>query len=192
MLSRLDLNLAACAAQGRAALVILRHRRRSDARLPRPDPRRAGRRRRRRDRARHAVHRSDGRWPRDPGGQPAQRSAPARRTADILAIANAFRGRHPDVPLVLMGYANPMVRRGPNGSPANAARRGVDGVICVDIPPEEDDAARPGAARGGRRLIRLATPDDRRQAAARRARRRVGLPLLCLGRRASPASSRPR
>ncbi len=34
-------------------------------------------------------------------------------TADILAIAADFRARHPDVPLVLMGYANPMIHRGP-------------------------------------------------------------------------------
>ncbi|MGB3795367.1 MAG: tryptophan synthase subunit alpha, partial [Alteraurantiacibacter sp.] len=32
-------------------------------------------------------------------------------TADVFAIATGFRQRHPDVPLVLMGYANPMVRR---------------------------------------------------------------------------------
>ncbi|MFN4096629.1 MAG: tryptophan synthase subunit alpha, partial [Sphingomonas sp.] len=32
-------------------------------------------------------------------------------TADILAIAKDFRARHPDIPLVLMGYANPMTRR---------------------------------------------------------------------------------
>jgi tryptophan synthase alpha chain len=36
-------------------------------------------------------------------------------TAEIFAIAAAFRTRHPDVPLVLMGYANPMTI--PNGSP---------------------------------------------------------------------------
>ena len=33
-------------------------------------------------------------------------------TQDVLMIANEFRDRHPEVPLVLMGYANPMVRRG--------------------------------------------------------------------------------
>ena len=38
--------------------------------------------------------------------------AAGTRTADILAIATDFRARHPDVPLVLMGYANPMLRRG--------------------------------------------------------------------------------
>ena len=34
------------------------------------------------------------------------------KTSDILAIATAFRQRHPDVPMILMGYANPMIRRG--------------------------------------------------------------------------------
>ena len=79
-------------------------------------------------------------------------------TADILSIATGFRARHPDVPLVLMGYANPMLRRGPEWF-ANAARdAGVDGVICVDIPPEEDDALGPALRAAGIAPIRLATP----------------------------------
>ncbi|GAA0325376.1 tryptophan synthase subunit alpha [Sphingomonas oligophenolica] len=84
--------------------------------------------------------------------------AAGTRTADILAIAKAFRSRHPGVPLVLMGYANPMVRRGAAWF-ANVARdAGVDGVICVDIPPEEDDALGPELRDAGIDLIRLATP----------------------------------
>jgi len=79
-------------------------------------------------------------------------------TADILAIATAFRARHPDTPLVLMGYANPMVRRGADWFAEHAARAGVDGVICVDIPPEEDDALGPKLRAAGIDLIRLATP----------------------------------
>jgi tryptophan synthase alpha chain len=79
-------------------------------------------------------------------------------TADILAIAKGFRARHPDTPLVLMGYANPMMRRGAAWF-ANAARAaGVDGVICVDIPPEEDDVLGPALRRAGVDFIRLATP----------------------------------
>src|SRR3546814_2762241 len=31
-------------------------------------------------------------------------------TADVLLIANEFRERHPEVPLVLMGYANQIGR----------------------------------------------------------------------------------
>ena len=79
-------------------------------------------------------------------------------TADILEIAKAFRGRHPNVPLILMGYANPMLRRGADRF-ANAARdAGADGVICVDIPPEEDSALGPALRQAGLHLVRLATP----------------------------------
>ena len=85
-------------------------------------------------------------------------------TADVLSIASGFRQRHPDVPLVLMGYANPMVRRGPEWFASAAMNAGVDGVICVDIPPEEDDALGPSLRGAGIAPIRLATPttDDRR------------------------------
>ena len=38
--------------------------------------------------------------------------AAGTKTAHILDIAKGFRARHPDVPLVLMGYANPMITRG--------------------------------------------------------------------------------
>ena len=79
-------------------------------------------------------------------------------TRDVLLIANEFRERHPDVPLVLMGYANPMIRRGPEWFAAEAAACAVDGVICVDIPPEEDDALGPALRGHGVDLIRLATP----------------------------------
>jgi tryptophan synthase alpha chain len=79
-------------------------------------------------------------------------------TADILRIARTFRGRHPDVPLVLMGYANPMLRRGAEWFAQAAADAGVDGVICVDVPPEEDDALGPALRAAGIASIRLATP----------------------------------
>ncbi len=79
-------------------------------------------------------------------------------TADIFAIAAAFRARHPDVPLVLMGYANPMTVRGPEWFADQCAKAGVDGVICVDIPPEEDDALGPALRAKGVAPIRLATP----------------------------------
>ncbi len=79
-------------------------------------------------------------------------------TADILSIARGFRARHPDVPLVLMGYANPMLRRGPDWFARAIAEAGVDGVICVDVPPEEDDALGPALRNAGVDLIRLATP----------------------------------
>ncbi|WP_347303573.1 tryptophan synthase subunit alpha [Croceibacterium sp. TMG7-5b_MA50] len=85
-------------------------------------------------------------------------------TANVLAIATAFRQRHPTVPLVLMGYANPMVRRGPDWFAAACNAAGVDGVICVDLAPEEDADLGPALRGVGIQLIRLATPttDDAR------------------------------
>ncbi|WP_128892879.1 tryptophan synthase subunit alpha [Erythrobacter sp. HKB08] len=80
------------------------------------------------------------------------------KTADVLRIATEFRQRHPNVPLVLMGYANPMVRRGPEWFASAAKDAGVDGVICVDIPPEEDEALGPALRAKGIAPIRLATP----------------------------------
>jgi len=79
-------------------------------------------------------------------------------TADIFAMAAAFRARHPDTPLVLMGYANPMIRRGPQWFADQCHMAGVDGVICVDIPPEEDQALGPALRAKGIAPIRLATP----------------------------------
>ena len=80
------------------------------------------------------------------------------KTLDVLMIANEFRERHPEVPLVLMGYANPMVRRGPEWFAREAAGVGVDGVICVDLGPEEDADLGPALREAGIAVIRLATP----------------------------------
>lgn len=79
-------------------------------------------------------------------------------TADIFALATQFRARHPDVPLILMGYANPMVRRGPEWFADAAQAAGVDGVICVDLAPEEDEDLGPALRERGIAPIRLATP----------------------------------
>lgn len=84
--------------------------------------------------------------------------AAGTKTADILRIAKDFRGRHPTVPLVLMGYANPMTIRGADWFADQCKQAGIDGVICVDIPPEEDEALGPALRAAGVSPIRLATP----------------------------------
>lgn len=86
------------------------------------------------------------------------------KTADVFAIAKAFRARHADVPLVLMGYANPMTIRGPDWFASQCAASGVDGVICVDLPPEEDHDLGPALRDAGVDLVRLTTPtsDEKR------------------------------
>ena len=84
--------------------------------------------------------------------------AAGTKTAHLFQIAADFRARHPDVPLVLMGYANPMTIRGSEWFAAECQKAGVDGVICVDIPPEEDPELGPALRAAGISLIRLATP----------------------------------
>jgi tryptophan synthase alpha chain len=84
--------------------------------------------------------------------------AAGTKTKDLLDIARAFRARHPAIPLVLMGYANPMTVRGGDWFAASCKSAGVDGVICVDLPPEEDAELGPALRDAGVDLIRLATP----------------------------------
>lgn len=79
-------------------------------------------------------------------------------TAHIFALATAFRQRHPQVPLVLMGYANPMLRRSATWFAEQCVAAGVDGVICVDLPPEEDDKLAVTLRAHDVAPIRLATP----------------------------------
>jgi len=79
-------------------------------------------------------------------------------TAGLFEIASAFRERHPNVPLVLMGYANPMSIRGADWFATECNKAGIDGVICVDIPPEEDDELGPTLRAADVAPIRLATP----------------------------------
>lgn len=80
------------------------------------------------------------------------------KTKDIFHLATTFRARHPHVPLILMGYANPMLIRGSEWFADQCREAGVDGVICVDVPPEEDSEIGPALRAAGVHLIRLATP----------------------------------
>ena len=84
--------------------------------------------------------------------------------AGTLEMARGFRQRHPDTPLVLMGYYNPIYIYGVDKFLAEASAAGVDGLIIVDLPPEEDDELCEPAAEAGLDFIRLVTPtsDEKR------------------------------
>jgi tryptophan synthase alpha chain len=56
----------------------------------------------------------------------------------ILELVARVRERV-DVPLTLMGYANPIHAMGPVPFAEAAAKVGVDGIIVPDLPPEEGD-----------------------------------------------------
>ena len=78
--------------------------------------------------------------------------------AGTLEMARDFRARHPDTPLVLMGYYNPIYIYGVDAFLADAVAAGVDGLIVVDLPPEEDDELCLPAREAGLDFIRLVTP----------------------------------
>src|SRR5690606_15724719 len=84
--------------------------------------------------------------------------------AGILGLVHKFRKTHPQTPVILMGYYNPVYRYGVEKFCHDAHEAGVDGVIIVDLPPEEDDEIRPSLNKSGLNLIRLIAPtsgDDR-------------------------------
>lgn len=75
-----------------------------------------------------------------------------------LKIAADFRDRHPDTPLILMGYFNPIYIYGKDAFLRDAVAAGVDGLIIVDLPPEEDGELCDPAIEAGLDFIRLTTP----------------------------------
>jgi tryptophan synthase alpha chain len=57
----------------------------------------------------------------------------------ILQMLGQFRSES-DVPVILFGYFNPLFFRfGLQDFCRKSARAGVDGVLCVDLPPEESE-----------------------------------------------------
>ena len=78
--------------------------------------------------------------------------------AGTLQLARDFRRRHPAVPLILMGYYNPIYIYGNDRFIADAVAAGVDGLILVDLPPEEDAELCLPAKQAGLDFIRLITP----------------------------------
>ncbi len=81
----------------------------------------------------------------------------------ILAMVESVR-RVSQVPIILMGYFNPVYRYGIGKFAADAVKAGVDGVLIVDLPPEEAAGFRSEALAQGLDVIFLLTPtsDDKR------------------------------
>jgi tryptophan synthase alpha chain len=78
--------------------------------------------------------------------------------AKVLDVAKAFRARHANVPLVLMGYYNPIFHMQTEKFCAAAAASGVDGVIVVDLPPEEEAELTVPLTKHGLHMVRLIAP----------------------------------
>jgi tryptophan synthase alpha chain len=92
--------------------------------------------------------------------------------ASCIDFVREARGRHPEVPIVIMTYLNPVLAYGLEAFAAAAAEAGADGVILVDLPPEEASEAAATLRSRGLDLIFLAAPtttDERLQAIASQA-----------------------
>lgn len=67
------------------------------------------------------------------------------------------------IPLVLMGYYNPMLAYGIDKFISDAARDGVDGLIIPDLPVEEADEVRSAAEKSDVSLIFLVSPTSTKE-----------------------------
>jgi len=75
----------------------------------------------------------------------------------VLEVVREFR-RTSGIPLILFGYYNPFFRYGLRPFAREAKRAGVDGVLCVDLPPEESDELKRWSDAEGLDIIFLLAP----------------------------------
>lgn len=73
-------------------------------------------------------------------------------------LCTAFRRQDDTTPIVLMGYANPIVTIGYDVFAARAAAAGVDGLIIADMPLREAKPLLDALAREGLFFVPLAAP----------------------------------
>ncbi len=76
---------------------------------------------------------------------------------DILGLVKKLRQKT-QIPIILMGYYNPILRFGVESFCHRAGQAGVDGLIVVDLPPEESQELHRPARKNGLNLIYLLTP----------------------------------
>lgn len=79
----------------------------------------------------------------------------------IFRLVRKFR-RKSEIPVVLFGYFNPFFRYGLENFCRHAARAGVDGILCVDLPPEESAELKRWTDAEGLDLIFLLSPTSGR------------------------------
>ncbi len=77
--------------------------------------------------------------------------------SNILGVVREFR-RHSEIPLILFGYYNPFFRYGVRRFTQEAKAAGVDGILCVDLPPEESGELKHWTEAQGLHTIFLLAP----------------------------------
>ncbi len=92
--------------------------------------------------------------------------------AHVFELVRRVR-RSLTIPILLFGYYNPIWRYGGERFAADARQAGVDGVLCVDLPPEEAEELKRETDRHDLDMIFLLAPTsslDRAQRVLTRAR----------------------
>ena len=75
-----------------------------------------------------------------------------------LALTRALRQAHPNVGIVLFGYANPIIVMGHEAFAKAAHDAGADGVLCVDYPADEDAELTTALGKQGLDFVPLLAP----------------------------------
>ncbi len=95
-----------------------------------------------------------------------------------LEMAAELRRRGVGVPLLFMGYLNPILAFGVEAFARESRRAGVDGWIVPDLPPEEGEEVEAVARKAGLALVYLAAPTTPLERLAWIARRTAGFLYL--------------
>ncbi|HNQ95309.1 MAG TPA: tryptophan synthase subunit alpha [Anaerolineales bacterium] len=98
-----------------------------------------------------------------------------------LEAVRKLRQRGVDIPLVLMGYYNPMLAYGLEKFVRDAAEAGADGFIVPDLPMEEAEefmSALSGATSVTRSAVEAQMDDSNRPSTSLRSAQDGGLPLI--------------
>ncbi|MDZ4860777.1 MAG: tryptophan synthase subunit alpha [Candidatus Hydrogenedentes bacterium] len=76
---------------------------------------------------------------------------------DVVSLVRQLR-KTSEIPVVLFTYYNPVLAYGAESFAEDCNAAGVDGVLCVDLPPEEDDEYKKAMDAHGIATVFLAAP----------------------------------
>ena len=76
----------------------------------------------------------------------------------IFLMCKEFRKFNNNIPIILMGYYNPILHYGNENFISKCSESGVDGLIIVDLQPENDNELLSLAKKNNIEFIRLITP----------------------------------
>lgn len=76
----------------------------------------------------------------------------------VLDIVQQFRSKNSTMPIVLMGYYNPILKYGIDKFISKCRELGIDGLIIADMPPEQGHEIAQNVQQNNVHLIRFLTP----------------------------------